>query len=103
MENDFMWKTIKIYTLIILAALAGYFMLSYHTLYMGSNVEFLKKKRLTSNYSFFWAPGKRVEDILVIDTLREAGIGDLLVKTGQITKEEKDILEKQFASDPVYY
>ena len=103
MENDFMWKTIKIYTLIILAALAGYFMLSYHTLYMGSSVEFLKKKRLTSNYSFVWVVGKRAEDILVIDTLREAGIGDMLVKAGQISKQEKEILEKKFSSDPIYY
>ncbi len=98
-----MWKTIKIYILAILVALAGYFLLSYHIIYFGASIEFLKKKRLTSSYTFFWAAGKSAEEILVIDTLREAGIGDIMVKKGKINEERKEFFEEQFTNDPIYH
>ncbi|VEN74541.1 conserved hypothetical protein [Candidatus Desulfarcum epimagneticum] len=98
-----MLKKIKMWVLVALAAAAGYFLLSYHLIYMGESVQFLKKKRLTSAYTFFWAPGKSVEDILSIDTLREAGIGGLLVKAGRLDPKTRQEMESWFAEDPVYY
>jgi len=78
-------------------------MLSYHIIYSGASIDFLKKKRLTPARTFFCAAGKSAEEILVIDTLREAGIGNILVKTKKIDKEQKEIFEKRFGEDPVYY
>ena len=98
-----MWRNLKIYILVILTAAAGYFLLSYHIIYSGPGVELLKKKRLTSDHTFFCSAGKSAREILAIDTLREAGIGDMLVKTGKIDNEQKMTLEEQFSNDPVYY
>jgi len=66
-------------------------------------LKLLNKSRLTSDYTFIYASNKSAESILRIDTLREAGIGDILVKMGRINEEEKKTLEKKFDSDPVYY
>jgi hypothetical protein len=38
-----------------------------------------------------------------IDTLREAGIGRILVEMGRLSQEEREALEEKFDSDPVYY
>ena len=63
----------------------------------------MNKDRLTSDYTFVYASNKSAESILRIDTLREAGIGDILVEIGKISEDEKESLEKKFDSDPIYY
>lgn len=98
-----MWKRINRFILIILIAALGYFLLSFHIVYFGNALKIVKKARLTSEYTFVNAKGLSAESILKIDTLREAGIGDILVKMGKLDKVKKDILEKEFESDPVYY
>ena len=69
----------------------------------GNSLKLLNKDRLTSDYTFVYASNKSAESILRIDTLREAGIGDILVEIGKISEEEKESLEKKFDSDPIYY
>ena len=98
-----MREKIKLFILLVLLGAAGYFLLSYHIIYLGNSVKLLNKARLTSEYTFVYASNKSAESILRIDTLREAGIGDIFVKIGRISEEEKKTLEKKFDSDPVYY
>ena len=90
--------------LIVILAVSGYFLLSYHIVYFGdTSVKLLKKTRLTNAYTFVSVADKHPEEILVIDTLRQAGIGDLLVKMGRVTAEERASLEREFGDDPLVY
>ena len=96
----------KIYQYILLALLAaaGYFLLNYHVIYFGNTtVKLLKKLRPTSEYIFIDAANKKVESIIKIGMLREAGIGDLFIKMGKLNKKERELLEKKFESDPIHY
>ena len=98
-----MWKKLNRFILIIIIAAAVFSLLKFHVVYFGNAVKILKKARLTSEYTFVNVKGMPPEAILKIDTLREAGIGDTLVEMGKLDKQRKDILEKVFESDPVYY
>ncbi|MCJ7772702.1 MAG: hypothetical protein MUP22_06165 [Desulfobacterales bacterium] len=98
-----MWKKLNRFFLIIIIAATVYSLLSFHVVYFGNAIKILKKARLTSEYTFVNVKGMPAESILKIDTLREAGIGDTLVDMGKLDKQRKDILEKVFESDPVYY
>jgi hypothetical protein len=72
-----------------------YFLLSYHIIFIGSNVKLLKKSHLTLEYTVFSTQGKTNESILGIDDLREDGIGELLVEMGKMSQEQLDLfLEK---------
>ena len=73
-----------------------YFLLSYHFIFIGGNVKFLKKGSLTLNYTFFSVRGKSNESILAIDELRKDGIGDILVEAGIMTEEEKESLTARY-------
>jgi hypothetical protein len=73
----------------------GYFILSYHFVFIGSDFNLLKKSHLTLENTFFSTQGKTIESILNADDLRKAGIGKLLVEKGKITEEQLEaILEK---------
>lgn len=98
-----MWKNFNRTILILLIMAAGYFLLRFHVVYFGDGLKLIKKARLTSEYTFVNAKGVTPESILKIDTLREAGIGDTLVEMGKLNKETKEVLERLFASDAVYY
>ncbi len=96
-------RKIRLFILVACLGAVGYFLLSYHIICFGSTIKLLSKSRLTSDYTFIWTSNKSVESILRIDTLREAGIGDIFVEMGKLKEEEKKVLEKKFNSDPVYY
>jgi hypothetical protein len=98
-----MRKKIKLFILTVLLGATGYFLLSYHFIFLGNSIKLLNKARPTSDYTFVYASNKSVESLLRIDTLREAGIGDILVEVGRISEEKKESLEKKFDSDPIYY
>jgi hypothetical protein len=98
-----MIKKMRSYILLVLLAAAGYFLLSYHIIFSGVTVKLLKKSKLTSDYTFICVSGKSVESLMKIDTLREAGIGRILVEMGRLSQEEREALEEKFDSDPVYY
>jgi hypothetical protein len=73
----------------------GYFVLSHHFIFIGSDMRILKKSHLTLEYTFFSTQGKSIESIMNVDDMRKDGIGDLLVESGKITQDQLDaILEK---------
>ena len=98
-----MLKKIISYMVLALLGVAGYFLLNYHIIFSGTTFKLLNKSKLTSEYTFINASNKSVESLMRIDTLREAGIGNVLVEMGRLSKEEKESLEEKFNSDPVYY
>jgi hypothetical protein len=98
-----MLKKMSSYILLALLGTAGYFLLNYHFIFSGMTVKLLNKSKLTSEYTFICASNKSVESLMRIDTLREAGIGKVLVEMGRLSEEERESLEQKFNSDPVYY
>jgi hypothetical protein len=98
-----MIKKMSSYILLALLGAAGYFLLNYHIIFSGTTVKLLNKSKLTSEYTFICASNKSVESLMRIDTLREAGIGKVLVEMGRLSEEERESLEQKFDSDPVYY
>ena len=88
---------IKQYLLIAIAAIALYFVASNHFIFYGGKIHMLKKTSLHLNYTFFSLKEKKPANIMQIDTLREAGIGDLLVQLGIINETQKSQLENQYA------
>jgi hypothetical protein len=92
-----MLKVIKKYILYGILILAVYLLLAYHYIYVGGkDIRFLKKDHPNLKYTFFSIQSKQPEAILKIDTLREAGIGDILVDIGMITEDQKIALENKF-------
>ena len=59
----------------------------------------LKKSYLTFEYTFYNVTDRDPENILRIDLLREAGIGDLLVEMGMVGEMRKESLEDRFDSE----
>ena len=93
-----MLKVIKKYILYGILILAVYMLLAYHYIYVGGkDLRFLKKEHPNLKYTFFSIQSKSPEVIMKIDTLRNAGIGDILVDIGMITDEKKIALENKFA------
>lgn len=74
----------------------GYYALSNHFIFFGTDLEILKKSRLTLEYTFFSTQGKSIESILDVDDLRKDGIGKLLVEKGKITEDELDTLLERY-------
>ena len=81
---------IKRYIWWVVLGLAFYGLMSYHLIFAGTDVKFLKKSKLTLNYTFFSVKGKSVKQILDIDELRYDGIGEILLEFGIMTEEELD-------------
>ena len=82
----------KKFALIIIAGAILYFLLSYHVILIGGGVRLLKKSTFTLEYTIFNAKGKSNKTILAIDTLREDGIGDLLIEEGLMTEDEEILI-----------
>jgi hypothetical protein len=76
----------------------GYFFLSHHIVFVGSNVRLLKKSQLTLEDTFYSTQGKSWQSVLSNDRLRRDGIGKLLVETGRLTEEELKGLEEEYAN-----
>ena len=95
-----MLKRIKGYIIICIFLAIGYFISSNHIIFYktNNNIDFtlLKKSYLTLEYTFYNVTTKRPENIMKIDLLREAGIGDLLVEIGILTEGKKQELEARF-------
>ena len=73
----------------------GYFILSHHFIFIGTDLRLLRKSHLTLEYTIFSTQGKSIESIMNVDDLRNDGIGELLVEKGKITEQQLEaILEK---------
>jgi len=79
---------IKQYILIVVIAVAGYFVMDNHFIFYGH-----------LHYTFFSIKEKRPSSVMKIDYLREAGIGDLLVELGMINEEQRTKLENKYSYD----
>jgi hypothetical protein len=88
---------IKQYILIAIVAVAAYFTMSNHFIFYGTNVHLLKKPSLHLHYTFFSIKGKKPSNIMEIDYLRDAGIGDLLVELGMIDEAQRAELESEYS------
>ncbi len=71
-----------------------YFLLSYHIIIVGEGINFrlLKKSKYTLEYTIFSTKGKSDYQILAVDTLREDGIGNLLVEEGLMSEERQEAI-----------
>ena len=98
-----MFKKIISYILLVFLGAAGYFLLNYHIVFSSTTVKLLNKSKITSEYTFINISSKSVESLMRIDTLREAGIGNVLVEMGRLSEEEREVMEKKYSSDPLYY
>ena len=74
----------------------GYFFASRHIIINERDFSTLKKSYLTFEYTFYNVTERDPEDIMRIDLLREAGIGDLLVEMGLLGEMRKEKLEYRF-------
>jgi hypothetical protein len=76
--------------------LIGYFFASRHIIIHQKDFRTLEKSYLTFEYTFYNVTERDPEDIMRIDLLREAGIGDLLVEMGLLGEMQKEKLEYRF-------
>jgi hypothetical protein len=67
------------------------------SIFYGTQVHLLKKSSPHLHYTFYSIKGKKPANIMEIDYLREAGIGDLLVELGMLNEEQKIQLENQYS------
>jgi len=88
---------IKQYLLIAVAAVALYFVMNNHFIFYGTQVHLLKKSSMHLHYTFFSIKEKKPDNIMKIDYLREAGIGDLLVELDIINEEQRSQLESRYS------
>ncbi len=84
-----MISRLKKYFWIGLAIAAFYTLLSHHFIfYSHTDFDMLKKQELTLEYTFFSMMQSKPEIVLRIDTLRDAGIEDLMLERGMLSEQE---------------
>lgn len=84
----------KIITFGIIGAVI-YFILSYHYIMNGMDVNLIKKTKPNLKYTLFSLKGKDPEKILRVKELRDVGIGELLVELDIISEEKLEELEEK--------
>ena len=94
-----MLKKIKHYILIGILLAIGYLFASQHIIIVDKDFKLLKKSYLSFEYTFYIITDKDPENIMRIDLLREAGIGDFLVEMEMLTDVEKEALERKYESE----
>lgn len=91
-----MQKGLKKLIIWVVILACGYFILSYHFIFIGSDLRLLKKSKLTLECTVFSTQGKSIESIMNVDDMRKDGIGDLLVEAGKITQDQLDAILEMY-------
>ncbi|NTV55883.1 MAG: hypothetical protein HGA74_01190 [Deltaproteobacteria bacterium] len=91
-----MQKGLKKLVIWVVILACGYFILSYHFIFIGSDLRLLKKSKLTLECTVFSTQGKSIESIMNVDDMRKDGIGDLLVEAGKITQDQLDAILEMY-------
>lgn len=94
-----MAQKIKHYILIGILLAIGYVLASQHIIIDDKDFKFLKKSYLSFEYTFYIVTDKDPADIMRIDLLREAGIGQYLVERELLTETEMEALESKYESE----
>jgi hypothetical protein len=95
-KEFFMLSQLKKYFWIALGLAVLYCLLAYHYVFFSlTSFEMLKKNELNFRYTFYNVVDKSPEKIMKIDSLREAGIGELLVERGVVSDEKLDKILRQ--------
>lgn len=91
-----MLSRLKQYFWIALVLAIFYFLLSHHIIVSSyKQYDLLKKKELSMKYTFYSLDAFKVPETLRIEVLREAGIEDVILKRGLVSKERlEQILER---------
>ena len=92
-----MRQRLKQYLLIALAAAALYFVLDNHFIIKQHRFFMLQKTSLNLHDTFVSLDNKRPATVMENDNLRDAGIGDLMVKLGMLSEAKKSQLESKYA------
>jgi hypothetical protein len=92
-------KRIVKYIITGILLLIGYFFASHHIIINEREFSTLKKSYLTFEYTFYNVTDRDPEDVMRIDLLREAGIGDLLVEMGLLGEMQKEKLEDRYDNE----
>ena len=83
-----MLSRMKQYFWIAAAMAIFYFLLSHHIIVSSyKEYDFLKKKELTMKYTFYNLSAANVGEALRIEALRDAGIEEVIIKRGTVSKE----------------
>lgn len=96
-----MGKQLKKLVMLGLAAYAVYWLLGHHVIFFGRQPEVLKKQELVFKHTFVSIASEKelkykgLDTILANEDLYEAGIGDLLVERGWVTREELREVERE--------
>lgn len=91
-----MQKGLKKLVIWVVILACGYFILSHHFIFIGSDLRLLKKSKLTLECTVFSTQGKSIESIMNVDDMRKDGIGDLLVEAGKITQDQLDAILEMY-------
>jgi hypothetical protein len=92
-------RQIRRYLIIAVLLAMGYFLASQHIIIDKKDFSLLKKSYLTFEYTFYNITDKDPEDVMAIDLLRDAGIGDLLEDWGLLTELERETLETKYEEE----
>ncbi|MBN1850740.1 MAG: hypothetical protein JW932_19380 [Deltaproteobacteria bacterium] len=78
---------------------AFYVLLAYHYIVIDKSIKMLPKTKLSLKYTFYSTKGRTTENILDIDELWDAGIADLFIQEGVMTKEDLERYKAKYADD----
>jgi hypothetical protein len=96
-----MGKQIKKFIMIGLAGYIIYWLLPHHVIFFGREPNILKKEELTFTHTFYNIKNEKelkyigLEAVLTNEDLYHAGIGDLLLDQGWVTREQLRKVERE--------
>jgi len=88
-----MLSRIKQYALIAIVIFGFYYILSHHFIFTSwTSFHVLPKQELTLKYTFFSLKQAIPESVLKNETLRDAGIGQIMLDEGMLSEQRYDAI-----------